>query len=151
MGIAHAQHAPTWMALEPGKTYALPPIQKKPLIFLVAVRGDTLSEPVQVGFYVLSSPICKALENPINGPATGDVGTVGTVYVAGKDFALEGYCDGGNLTLTPSFWATRKFLFDTIAESDAMSVQFKPGPYLSYQTKGFAHVLADLGLPGPGR
>lgn len=149
--VAHAQDGATWTPLVPGLSYGMAPIEGKPFIALAAVRGDTLSEPIDIGFYVLASPVCKALENPIDGPATGPVGDVGLVEIDGKNYALDGYCDGGNLTLTPSFWINRQALLDSVRSDPVMAVQFKPGPMLHYRTAGFPKVLNDLGVSLPAR
>jgi len=146
---ANAQDGQRWTVLTPGQSYGLRPIEGEPFIVLAAVRGATLSEPINVGFYVLSSPVCKALENPVDGPATGFIGKVALVEIDGKDYALDGQCDGGNLTMAPSYWATRKSLIDSVRSDQVMSVRFKPGPYLHYRTEGFSGVLNELGVTLP--
>lgn len=142
--VARTSHQ--WKTLLPGQVYALKPIEHKPNILLVATQGPSLSEPVSVGFYVFASPVCNALTNPVDGPATGPVGTIGLVEIDGKDYALDGECDGGNLTMVPSYWVTRKALLDSIRNDPVLAVRFKPGALLHYPTHGFSKVLSDLGV-----
>lgn len=150
---ASAQDGANWTVLTPGTAYGVRPVESKPFIVLAAVRGETLSEPINIGFYVLSSPVCKALANPVDGPASGAVGSVGLVEIDGKDYALDGWCDGGNLTMTPSYWVTRQALLNSVRSDALMDVWFKdnppPGFHLHYRTSGFSKVLKNLGVQLP--
>lgn len=152
-GTASAQTGANWTALTPGTAYGVRPVESKPFIVLAAVRGETLSEPINIGFYALSSPVCKALANPVDGPAIGAVGSVGLVEIDGKDYALDGWCDGGNLTMTPSYGATRQALLNSVRSDALLNVWFKdnppPGFHLHYRTSGFSKVLKDLGVQLP--
>lgn len=144
----YAQTSYQWKELTPRKIYALRPVEGKPNIMLVAVRGETLSEPVNVAFYVVSSPTCKALANPVDGPASGSIGVAGLVDIDGKNYALDGWCDGGNLTLTPSYWVSRQALLNSVKSNALMDVWFKDKPpsgfHLHYPTAGFSQVLRNL-------
>jgi TonB family protein len=148
-GMRYSEAEYSWKVLDQGVSYAVKPLENKPFIALVATRGETLSEPVTLGFYVLESPVCKALANPIDGPVTGPVGSVGLVEIDGKNYALDGWCDGGNLTLVPSYWVNRQALLSSVMNDPVMSVRFKPGPVLNYNTAGFSKVLADLNVTLP--
>lgn len=152
-GVASAQDGAHWTVLTPGMSYGVRPIESKPFIVLAAVRGTTLSEPINIGFYVLSSPVCKALANPVDGPATGSVGSVGLVEIDGLNYALDGWCDGGNLTMIPSFWINRQALLKAVRNDAVLNVWFKDGPppgfHLHYQTAGFSQVLKGLDVTLP--
>jgi TonB family protein len=152
-GVANAKDGAHWTALTPGMSYGVRPVESKPFIVLAAVRGDTLSEPLNIGFYVLSSPACKALANPVDGPATGSVGSVGLVEIDGLNYALDGWCDGGNLTMIPSFWINRQALLKAVRNDAVLDVWFKdnppPGFHLHYQTAGFSRVLKGLDVTLP--
>lgn len=143
-------NAPRWTVLTAGTAYAVRQIESRPFILLIATRGATLSEPLALGFYIPSSKICAALANPVNGPFTGDIGDgAGLVQIDGKDYALDGTCDGGNLLLLPSYWVTRKALFDSVKNDSILAVRFKPGPTLHYRTDGFSSILKDLDVNAP--
>lgn len=150
---AYAEDGQHWTALTSGESYGVRPMESKPFIVLAAVRGATLSEPINIGFYVLSSPACKALENPIDGPATGPIGPVGLVEIDGKNYALDGQCDGGNLTMVPSYWVTRQALLKSVRNDAVLDVWFKsgtpPGFHLHYHTEGFDKVLKGLDVSLP--
>lgn len=154
-GTSYAGNGEHWTALIPGQTYGVKPVETKPFIVLAAARGATLSEPINIGFYVLSSPVCKALANPVDGPATGPVGSVGLVKIDDRDYALDGWCDGGNLTMTPSFWVNRQALLRAVRNDAVLDVWFKdnppPGFHLHYRTAGFSKVLKDMDVEIPER
>ena len=143
-------NAPRWTVLTPGTAYAVRQVEPQPFVLLIATHGATLSEPLALGFYIPSSKICAALANPVNGPFTGDIGDgAGLVEIDGKDYALDGTCDGGNLLLLPNYWITRKELFESVKNDALLAVRFKPGPTLHYRTAGFSRVLKDLGVDAP--
>jgi len=145
--VTYANDATHWKTLTPGKLYVVNPAEGKPSIMLVAARGNTLSEPLTIGFYLQSSPACSAMYDPVNGPGTGDIGTVGVIEVDGKDYALDGFCDGGHMTMVPSVWMTRQLLLQSVKQDAVLHVTFKmsmPSLHLHYPVTGFDVVLKNL-------